>query len=387
MIAPAPVIALPDGMLRLDVKFVEGMKLHCQHWEGEVTCLLRSGADNIPFAGSYHPDELGFDLHVLDRDAPFTFAQLTPGDLIFAGADMVDVLHLADRGQKPEGVKLVYAIEYDLATRLKILQLDQTKGVPGKLRSGLWLLQKERLRRTALRKCDAIQFNGYPAERAYGHLNKNTILYLDGRVTPDLMATSVEQQDRQAHLQSGAPLRIVHSGRLEPMKGAQDLIPVAKALDDAGCGFSLDIFGSGSLSETIARQIAEHNLSDKVRLHGAVDFEIKLVPFLRQSADVFLSCHRQSDPSCTYLETLSCGVPIVGYANAMWQELAKRSNGGWALPLARPAGLSRQLFALDKDRGALAAASQQGLAFAKEHAFDAEFAKRMRHLKTVAQQG
>ena len=28
IIAPAPVIELPDGKLRLDVKFVEGMHIH-----------------------------------------------------------------------------------------------------------------------------------------------------------------------------------------------------------------------------------------------------------------------------------------------------------------------------------------------------------------------
>lgn len=83
------------------------------------------------------------------------------------------------------------------------------------------------------------------------------MLYLDGRMRAAIMATPQEQAARALHIQSDAPLRLVHSGRLEPMKGAQDLIPVAIALRQAGVSFTLDIFGSGSLGADIAKGIAD----------------------------------------------------------------------------------------------------------------------------------
>ncbi len=40
MIVPAPAIPLPDGRLRLDVKFVEGMKELLRHWDGPVAAVF-----------------------------------------------------------------------------------------------------------------------------------------------------------------------------------------------------------------------------------------------------------------------------------------------------------------------------------------------------------
>lgn len=199
------------------------------------------------------------------------------------------------------------------------------------------------------------------------------------------MATDSEQKERHAYLRSGATLRLVHSGRLEPMKGAHDLIPIASLLHKAGCAFTLDIFGSGSLATEILQGIKENCLEGIVRLHGAVDFETRLIQFYRESADVFLSCHRQADPSCTYLETLGCGVPVIGYDNAMWRDMVQHSNGGWAVALGDVKAFSNQVKDLAADREVIIEASKSGLAFAQQHPFESEFKKRMSHLQDVVQ--
>jgi hypothetical protein len=66
----------------------------------------------------------------------------------------------------------------------------------------------------------------------------------------------------------------------------------------------------------------------RVRLHGAVDFDTALVPFTRTGADMFLGCHRQSDPSCTYLEATGCGVAIAGHDNRIWSGLNAAAEAG-----------------------------------------------------------
>ncbi|MFD2858362.1 hypothetical protein ACFSZS_31385 [Seohaeicola zhoushanensis] len=50
----------------------------------------------------------------------------------------------------------------------------------------------------------------------YRRVNANTILYLDNRITSALVATEAEIAAREAHIRSGKPIRILHSGRLEP---------------------------------------------------------------------------------------------------------------------------------------------------------------------------
>jgi colanic acid/amylovoran biosynthesis glycosyltransferase len=380
MIAPAPVIEKGAGKLTLDVKFVEGMRIHVEQWDGPVTCILKRGATDIPFGMTYDSTDLGFDLEVISSDDPITVDGLQNNDLIFAGADMHDVLHLASPNHRPPGTKLVYSIEYDLDTRMQIASLDKTRSLLRKFRTKIWLVNQERRLRTALRNCDGIQANGYPAFAAYSSLNKHSMLYLDGRMENAAMATPDEQSARAVYLKSGAPLRIVHSGRLEPMKGGQDIIPVAKALRKSGINFTLDIFGSGSLTSEIEASITTAGLSDVVHMHGAVNFNERLVPFFRQNADLFLSCHLQSDPSCTYLESMGCGIPVAGYQNKMLKTLAKKSGGGWAVPVGKVGDIADQIAKLDSDRMLLIKAGQQGLEFAKKHSFQAEFHKRMKHL-------
>ncbi len=378
MIAPAPVQQLPDGRLRLDAKFVEGMRLHAALWEGPVDCLLWQGGA-IPFGEDHAPQELGFGLRLLPPGAELTAADIAGAAVIAASADMHQTLGLAPLA-RAAGAKLCYVVEYTLSTRLAILRLEPGLSLPRRLRSGLWHLVQERRRRAAFRAADALQVNGYPAEAAYARLNRNCLLYLDGRMKTAMLAPAAAMAARAAHLAGGGPLRLVHSGRLEPLKGAQDLLPVARALQARGVDYTLDIFGAGSLAPELARGIAEAGLGERVRLHDPVPFETGLVPWVTEHADLFLSCHRQADPSCTYLESMGCGVPVLGYDNAMWRRLAEVSGAGWVRPMAQPEALAKAIAELAQDRQTLIHAATRARAFAAAHDFEAEFSRRMAHL-------
>ncbi|MFN3846059.1 MAG: glycosyltransferase, partial [Paracoccaceae bacterium] len=326
------------------------------------------GASSVPFGADYTRGELGFDLTVLPAGADLP---TITADLIAAPADMAETLALA-RGPVP----VVFMIEYTIGTRLRIVALDPERGMVRKAWSALWNLRVERQRRAAFRRAAGVQCNGYPAFDAYAALNKRSMLYLDGRMRVDMMAT---WEEMAAKATWSGPLRLVHSGRLEPMKGAQDLVPVAQALLAAGVDFTLDVFGTGSLEENLRAGSAD--LGGRLRLHGPVDFETELVPWLRTHADLFLSCHRQADPSCTYLESLGCGVPVLGYANEMWGRMAQETAGGWAVPLGDLRALADELVRLAGSRADLHNAASAGLAFAQAHDFKAEFTSRMTHLE------
>lgn len=381
MIAPAPVIE-SAGRLRLDVKFVEGMRVQQGHWPSRMTVALRRGVSSIPFGRDYGLDELPFELVLLDPDEALTRRHLSGFDLIYAGGDDFHCLGLPDLLHP--GQKLVYVIEYTQETRLQIMDLDRSRSLLGRLRGRFWLRQQEKRRERAFRRATALQANGYPAYDQYAPLCPDTLLYLDGRMTPDLFATEAEMAAREVWRAAGGPVRLIFSGRLEPMKGAQDLIPVAQVLERRGTDFTLDIFGTGSLQGEIAAGMRRLADPGRVRLHGAVDFETELVPFTRTQADVFLGCHRQSDPSCTYIEAMGCGVAVASYDNRMWQRLNGEAQAGWGSPLGEPEVLAERLVAIARDPDAITRASRNAWAFSQAHAFLPEFRRRMEHLARIA---
>lgn len=380
MIAPAPVIAQGDRV-RLDVKFVEGMRLHAALWPGRIACVLWHSAGGITFGAEFARADLPFDLIVLEEGALPGPDLLAGRDVIYASGDDHRCLGLVD--QAP-AAKVVYVIEYTLETRFQILMLEPGQSLLRKARAGLWLLRQEMRRRRAFRRAAGLQANGYPAQDLYGPISRDSLLYLDGRMTPELFATEAEMAARAARRAAGAPLRLIYSGRLEPMKGAQDLLPVARRLAARGMEFTLDIFGAGSLRDGMAAEIARSGLAERLRLHAPVDFATGLVPFSRREADLFLGCHRQSDPSCTYLEAMGCGLPVASYANRMWARLNGAAAAGWSAPLGRPEALADRIIEAEPDRAAMNQAAARALAFSRAHDFQGEFAKRMDHLARLA---
>ncbi|QFS83194.1 Glycosyltransferase Gtf1 [Roseivivax sp. THAF40] len=386
MIAPAPVIRGSRG-ITLDRKFVEGMRHHVASWPGSVAVLLREGAGNIPFgAMEIDPASEPYDLRIIAAHAPVTARDVDGADLLLCSAD-------DDRNFGVEavaascGIPLVASLEYTLETRLRIAALDTTKSSPRRALSALRIAWRDRKRRALLSGAAALQANGYPAHALCRRFDPQALLYLDNRMTADLFASPEDQSARHARLMSGAPLRLVYSGRLEPMKGAQDLAPVATALLARNIPFTLDIFGAGSLRGRIADQIAQGGLEDHVTLHDPVDFATELVPWLRRNADIYLCCHRQSDPSCTYLENMGCGLAVAGYANGMWAALAKASRAGRASALGDVSALAAEVAAFDADREGLIQASKNAHDFARGHDVETEFRARMEHLAGLAGQG
>ncbi|MBP9047841.1 MAG: glycosyltransferase, partial [Tabrizicola sp.] len=122
----------------------------------------------------------------------------------------------------------------------------------------------------------------------------------------------------------------------------------------------------------------------RVRLRGVVDFETELVPFTRQNADIFLGCHRQSDPSCTYLEAMGCGVAVASYDNRMWQRLNAEAQAGWGAPLGNARMLADRIAEVARDPAAITRCSRNAWTFSRAHGFQPEFQRRMEHLARIA---
>jgi colanic acid/amylovoran biosynthesis glycosyltransferase len=382
VISSAPVQQEGDTFL-LDAKFLEGMRAYCTGWDGPVQCILQKTGGRVPFGSRVHASDLPFKLTVLAPEITVGQELVADFDVVLCSGDSHRYLHLAGLFEGTQ-TRIFYIIEYILETRLQIIRIGAARNQLQKAASTLWTRHQERRRRRAFKQAYGVQANGYPAAAAYGPLNGNTLRYLDNRVGQAQLASSVQMDARQTYLDGSGPLRLIHSGRLAPMKGSQDLVPIARALRDKGVDYRLDVFGSGTLEDTIRAEVIQAGLQDRVHLHGTVDFQSELVPFTRDNSDIFLSCHRQSDPSCSYLEAMGCGVAVVGYSNRMWQALQGQSEAGWVAPLGDAEALATLIADAAADRAEVARRCSAARSFAQDYSFETEFGRRIAHLTSNA---
>ena len=374
---------LPDGRLRLTQKFIDGVKQFQKFWSGPLAVYI----------GAIEHDTGDMDLvSVQPKDLPFGIEVLPFSEIekaIVADRSAVVLLSLDDFEQSglsaichKHGTPSCYVSEYSHATRKQII--DATIGNPlRRVRRKIWEAQQERKRRAAVALASGLQSNGTPTFDSYKAISPDPHLYFDTRVTEDLLATDEDVRRRLAAPVANRPIRLVFSGRLAPLKGAGLLLDVAKELRQLNVDFHMSICGDGESKEKMSRTIEAEQLSKYVSLPGILDFKRELVPFVKSDVDLFVCCHPQGDPSCTYLETLSCGVPIAGYANEAFEGVVRTSGSGWMVPVNRPDALARTIAEIQRTPQALLEHSLTALAFARSHTFEQTFLGRVNHLRAL----
>ena len=96
--APAPVID-GGGQLRLDIKFVEGMREHVTGWGGPVHVVLWRDGGEIPFGRDYERAALGFELTVLNPGEAVPESAMRGSTVAMISADMPGFLGLVERAR------------------------------------------------------------------------------------------------------------------------------------------------------------------------------------------------------------------------------------------------------------------------------------------------
>jgi colanic acid/amylovoran biosynthesis glycosyltransferase len=375
-----------DGRIVLTRKFIDGAAAYARLWPGPV----------VVCAARRMEEDSNLDLISVDAgDLPFVFQWREDSPLALAeqvrGARLVlaSLIEL-HTGLAPLcrrlGLPLVYVAEHDLQTRRQMIR-SETANPLLRWRRELWSARVERRLEQSVRLAAGVQCNGMPAYEAYRTISPRALLYFDTRVRRDMLAPPELVQQRTSELLNGGPLRLAFSGRLIRLKGADHLLPVAAHLKRMHVPFTLDICGGGALEGRLRAQIRRFGLSEQVTLRGVMDFHRELMPFITRRVDLFVCCHRQGDPSCTYLETMSCGTPIAGYDNGAFRGLVRTSSVGWLSPLDQPERLARRIARLNNDRAQLAHAATAALQFAQRHTFEDAMRRRVEHMLACCDQG
>jgi colanic acid/amylovoran biosynthesis glycosyltransferase len=147
-----------------------------------------------------------------------------------------------------------------------------------------------------------------------------------------------------------------------------------------GVQFHMTICGGGTLAKSIRANILRRDLSNYVACPCVLEYKSELVPLARQKMDLFVCCHRTGDPSCTYLETMACKVPIIAYANEASEGVVRESGTGFITPMSQPDRMAAEIAGLNSDRQALVEAARKSLEFAQKHTFERTFRARIDHL-------
>lgn len=369
---------LENGVFKVDRKFHVGMQSYVR---GVNAPILSVHPQCSPDASIMDPievpyAELGYSVMTLKTDKsmqPFPVERERLRDAILRsqlvyGGDLGSA-ELADRF----GVPYILAREYDLRTQISVAMSQvssRLRRAARALRCALSYVRDVPL----IHRAAQLHCNGYPIFDSTKWFNDRRLLYLDSRMSADMVIPGAELQARLSS-RVGRPLRLLYSGRYERIKGADDAVRVALACLRRGMDIEMHCYGQGSLRDQMRRMAAEAPQGKRIHVHDAVPFP-ELVA-LSRTFDVFVCCHMQNDPSCTYLESLGSGLPIVGYGNRMWRRLCEASSAGLWSPMGKPEAVAASVQNLVADLDMIDTMSMNARQFAIRHTFEREFTLRI----------
>jgi len=369
---------IDGGVVRVDRKFHQGMLAYREAIRAPIVSVHPEAPPNAPIMDAVEvPEaELGYSaitLSVDERGNPNPIdrerlrAQIAKSRLLCGGGLGSPAL------AREVGTPYILFVEYDLRTQVVVTASQVNSRVRRLVRAARTTLKYARHDVPDVRGAYEVHCNGYPIHNEIAWFAGKRLLYLDSRMGTEMI---VGREALQARLNSmpGRRLRLLFSGRYERLKGADHVIKVAAECARLNLNVEFHTYGQGSLRPEMEGLVEAHNLGDRVTIHDAVTFP-ELVEISR-GFDLFICCHIQSDPSCTYLESMGAGLPIVGYANRMWSAMSHVSGAGLASPLGRPAAVASNIARLMSDRDLLAAMSHRAREFAIQHSYEAEFALR-----------
>lgn len=333
----------------LDVKARSGLAMFAKYWPGNIVVVAPPPQAPGTAAGARLPVEL-----ITTADPVSDVARAKP--------DVILTLLRLDSAAYLKIAPVVYIVETDRRIRSQIqLANEASQVIRMRIRAGQY--RSERAYRSLVDRAAGIQCNGPQAWISYSRLSRNPIFFQDHRISRRDLAAAASRR----YWTGDRPLRIAFSGRLIPIKGPNRVLEVARHLPDA----EFEIVGDGPLRASL-----EKNAPRNVSFSGYIPFESWPI-HMRRKVDLALLPHPQGDPSCTYFESLGCGVPVIGTRNPTWKFYAYHGIG-WAAD--SPLDMARIILSLTP--AALASAGKRGMAIVKP--FDEVARARMRHVLECA---
>lgn len=373
-----------NDMLKVDRKFHVGMQNYAAQIQTPLTTVHPEMAPGqtimdpieVPCA------ELSYRVITIKTDAalrPLPSESLRLRDEISRSSLIYGTGLGSSKIARELGIPYILILEYDLQTQM-VVQTSEIKGIRRHVRRArcVWHHVTENI--PEIRKAHSLHCNGYPIYEDTHRYNANSLLFFDSRMSTDMIITA-EDLAMRLSTRTDRPVRLLFSGRYERMKGSADAVRVAVECIRRGLNIQMDFYGQGNLREEMINIAAQSPRPGCIRIHDPVPYT-ELVK-ISKSFDLFVCCHIQSDPSCTYLESFGAGLPIVGYANRMWRRLSEASGAGFASPMGQPEKVADDVERLLSAPDLLSTMSEKAREFAARHCFELEARKRIDALNSA----
>jgi glycosyltransferase involved in cell wall biosynthesis len=126
----------------------------------------------------------------------------------------------------------------------------------------------------------------------------------------------------------GGKMRLLFIGRLDPIKGVENLLEAMKQLDDPSITLSICGDGDAQYVLSLKRYAGRLGLLDGcVHFFGQVDGDLKTDAFL--SSDVCVFPSYSENFAMVVAESLAHGVPVIVSREAPWKSVEDKQCGLW----------------------------------------------------------
>lgn len=374
-------VRIEKGMVYADRKFFNGMRLYVENIKTPLTSVHpKLGITEEVMDGIEIPvSELGFSIIAIDsnEDSKKIDKEL---NVVIGNSSLVygNTYWSNTRICKKLNIPYVLFLETDIRTQISVNTLHLPNLFRRVARTIRIIIQHCTVEIPAIRSARVLHCNGYPVYNETRALNKSQLLYFDSRMSLEQIIPK-DKLELRMESRGNRRIKLLFSGRYEKIKGALDCVKVAVECIRRNLNIELHCFGQGRLREDMLREVQLANASDRIFIHDSIPY-----PELVQRSyefDIFICCHVQSDPSCTYLEAFGAGLPIVGYANRMWQHLSLASKVGFATKIHRPELVADSISKLIANPVCLDSMTHLAREFAMAHTFEHEFSLRTDSLR------
>ncbi len=359
--------------LLIDRKFHLGMKNYVNAIPHEIVSIHPLGRAEAKIMDAIEVPLKDLDYRVITVDTTDSdgmradrgrmVEQLRSSDLVYGGGMKSEVISTKLR------VPQIAVLECDLATQIRISVNEISNPLRIAARAAKTTINYYKSS-THWRESIGIHCNGYPIFDETANINADRILYLDSRMESRMVVDETVVLNRFL-TSSQRPLKLLFSGRYEGIKGGLSCVRVALICIGRGMNIEMHCYGQGVQRAEMDALAASAEASGKIVIHDAVTYP-ELVE-IAKGFDLFVCCHIQSDPSCTYLESFGSGLPIVGYSNKMWKRLSAESGAGFCSEIGRPELVADDIEKLVSDKDLRRSMSLRAREFALEHSFEREF--------------
>jgi len=207
--------------------------------------------------------------------------------------------------------------------------------------------------------------------------------HIENRLKPDLSRAGFKGLVRTVHnganfpplkpcIHNDGPLRLLFMGRLDPIKGVFDLVPLVKRLKRMGVPVLLNVVGGEN--QRLRRDLTAIGFEGVVAWHGHLSHE-KCYEIAEQS-DILLMASRKEPFGMVTIEAMSMGcVPMAYDVPSGSKEIIEHGRSGLLVPLGDIGVLAEEVRALSINRHRLAELSTGAIERARG-AFSAEVMSR-----------